>query len=426
MTDVTQQLSEFRSDVPLPDDDTTTRAYARATAQRPARPRRKRLVPVAAAFVLVFAAAAVAAVKETPWWQGGEPAIDPQAVALVARDNMPARVRIADARTVAHDGDAALVAAPLGDTGYCVIPAIDAHANLGASCIYQVQGNQSGDSDLLRSATQPNGHWIVYGRVTDARAAKIDLGAMSVDLARGGFFVADIPQSEWGKLARTASPARILSSSGAVLSTGCANWGDPPAATAHDEAAFWVAPENGKCVPQSVPERPSLDLAHAATLFDVTLTQPYSIWKPGETITFEAVPESDGQTCAMATGPRLPQAIPGCAGATIPKDGPPLSVTMGASLSHDGAKAFYGWDIQGTTSPGSHIAKVEISSPDATVPAKLGGNFFFAQLPVTTPGPVAGAVPFPDGPWTAVGYDAAGTVVARVDLNALYRQSTPH
>ena len=57
---------------------------------------------------------------------------------------------------------------------------------------------------------------------------------------------------------------------------------------------------------------------------------------------------------------------------------------------------------------------------------RTGGGFFFAELPVTTPGPVTGGVPFPDGPWVLTAYDTAGHEVARIDLTDLHASETPH
>ena len=48
------------------------------------------------------------------------------------------------------------------------------------------------------------------------------------------------------------------------------------------------------------------------------------------------------------------------------------------------------------------------------------------QLPTTTPGPVKGTVPLPVKTLAIAGYDASGKQVARVDLVAQYRRSTPH
>lgn len=402
---------------------------------------RRRMAVVAAVAVLAFAAAAVAAVRVAPWWQGGEPPVDPQAVASVARDNMPANVRVTQARTVVTAGDAALVAIPLDQTGYCLIPALDGHASFGASCVYQVAHPQKGDSDSARTATRARSakapaRWIAYGRITDPRARKLDLGAFTVELATGGFFLAQVPDAEWSTLNGTANRGAILDGSDNVLRRGCVNWGASPDAGrpqgfSRSATALWMDQPSGECKPQTLPPIPTIDLNHGRTLFEVTLTKPFSIWKAGEQIRFEEAPASDGTTCVIPIGPRTPRELynHGCVGTRIAqlRTGlPPISTEIGAGLSHEDGKAFYAWDVTGSTNPSAKIAKLTLSSPSASAEVAYGDNFFFAQLPVTTPGPRVGSVPFPDGPWTLTGYDAAGHEVAQVDLNELHHQASPH
>ena len=121
MTDLTShQLTQFRDDVPYPSAETTQRIYEQVASHSSAR-RGVRTTLVVALGALLLAAAAVAAVKEVPWWQDGAPPVDPEAVASVARDNMPANVEVDRARTVATAGDAALIAVPLGTSGYSSI-----------------------------------------------------------------------------------------------------------------------------------------------------------------------------------------------------------------------------------------------------------------------------------------------------------------
>jgi hypothetical protein len=433
-------LREFRAEVPFPDDATAARVFDRVTSRpsrgnRLLRGRRRRLAVVVPMVALLLAAASLAAVREGPWWQDAAPPVDPQGVASVARDNMPATVDVARARTVARAGDGALIAVPLNETGYCLIPAIDGHARLGASCVFQVANPERGDDDLTKTATRARSHgeparWIVYGRIVDPRASKIDLGAFTVELARGGFFMAEVPEGEWARLDGGANPGAIVDRSGSVLRRGCVNWGASPNDSRAGTAALWIDGNPSVCKPQTIPAPPTLDLDHAKKLFDVKLTQPYSIWKAGETISFEAASAGDGTTCAVAVGPGLPRAAleHGCTtrlGSQTP-GASALSPGIGASLAHDGARTFYSWSIAGSTDPAKHVAKIRLGSPSGTVDVEYAGDFFFAQLPVTTPGPVVGTVPFPDGPWLLTAYDAAGREVARVDLNQLHRQASPH
>jgi hypothetical protein len=446
MSDHLQLLDEFRSEVPAADDATVERVLARITAGAPARRRsplqrfgrRQRLTLVIALAALLLAAASVAAVKEGPWWQSGGPPVDPQAVASVARDNMPASVKLADARTVVTSGDAALVAVPLNATGYCLIPAIGGHATLGAQCEYQVRNPERGDDDRTisvtrRAAGSDPAAWIVYGRITDPRATHIDLGPFALDLATGGFFLGEVPQGEWSRLSSSATSGAILDHSGGVLRRGCVNWAAAPVGATKDgeyPVPLWTESTGSKCNVQKPAVLPTVDLGTAKKLFDVTLTQNYSIWKAGQTVTFEAAQRSDGTSCLVATGPEAVGGVNfsnGC-GADNASTSPqhPINVGIGAGLTHVDGKAVYTWDISGGVDPGSRIVKLELHSDSGTTPVSFAGGFFFAQFPVTTPGPQKGTVSMPPGKWLLLGLDAAGNQVAHVDLVASYRQATPH
>jgi hypothetical protein len=449
MTDNTMQLlTDFRSEIPLPDDEATRSAYERIVATTSAQqhflPRligRRRLTLVLAAGALILAAASVAAVKEAPWWQNGAPPVDPQEVVSVASDNLPANVDVARARTVVTAGDAALVAVPLNSTGYCLIPALDGRATLGAQCEYQVKNPQSGDDDRTISATRrANGDrpaaWIVYGRITDARAAKIDLGAFTLDLASGGFFLGQVPQAQWSQLSGSATRGTILDSSGGVLRRGCVNWASAPTGTGADgeyPLPLWSEQSGGTCKPQKPVTPPTVDLGAAKKVFDVTLTQNYSLWKAGQTITFEAAPRSDGTTCLVASGPGTAGTNRGlgftnsCAATSEQANAKqPINVGLGAGLTHIGSNAVYAWDISGAVDPRSGIAKLELRSDTSTTPVTFGGGFFFAQLPATSPGPQKGTVSMPPGQWLLVGLDATGHQIAEVDLVAAHRHASPH
>lgn len=429
MTDSFQLLAEFRSDVPVLDDASVERALARVTAPRARRSRLvRRRVTVAVAFAaLALAAAAIAAVKEGPWWQSGAPPVDPQAVVSIARDNMPANVKVGEARTVTTDGDAALVAVPLDQTGYCLIPALDGHAAFDAPCVYQVVHPAQGDSDIAETASHA-GHWIAYGRITDPRAAEIDLGAFSLSLAQGGFFLGEIPVFEWSKLSGTANAGAILDGSGHVLRRGCVNWGaSPDAPSGRFSSELWLDRPAGGCEPQLMPPVPTVDLSQATPLFDVTLTQPYSIWKSGQRITFEQAPASDGTTCVFPTGPGLPHVErDGCGGPSLGAGRADIDPGVEATLEHENGEAFYAWDVSGSTKPSANIARLTLTSPSASADVAYRDGFFFVQLPVRTPGPRVGTIPLPGGPWVLTGYDASGHEVARADLSELHRKASPH
>lgn len=447
MSDYLQLLGEFRSEVPEADDATVERVLARitvgASTQRRSSPgrfgRRQRLTLVIAFAALLLAAASIAAVKEGPWWQSGGPPVDPQAVASVARDNMPADVKLADARTVVTSGDAALVAVPLNATGYCLIPAIDGRASLGAQCEYQVTNPVRGDDDRTLSVTRKASAkgaavWIVYGRVTDPRATKIDLGPFTLGLATGGFFLGQVPQADWSQLSGSATGGAILDGSGSALRKGCVNWAVAPIGTGSDgeyPVPLWTDAQGGKCEPQKVPVLPTVELGTAKKLFDVTLTQNYGVWKAGQTVTFESAQRSDGTSCLVATGApgaqkgfNFSNACGAVSGGTNERH--PISVGIGAGLTHVDGEAVYTWDISGAVDPGSNIAKLELRSDNETTAVAFGGGFFFAQLPATTPGPRKGTLSMPAGQWLLVGLDAAGHEVAQVDLVDFHRQASPH
>lgn len=446
MSDHLQLLEEFRRDVPAADDEYVERALARITAGAPRRrrslvgrfARRQRLTLAITLAALLLAAGSVAAVKEGPWWQSGAPPVDPQAVASIARDNMPAKVKLADARTVVTSGDAALVAVPLNSTGYCLIPALGGRASLGAQCEYQVTNPERGDDDRMssvtrRATTTDPAAWIVYGRITDLRAARINLGPFALDLAAGGFFLGRVPKADWSRLSGSTTSGSILGRSGEVLRRGCVNWAVAPVGSAADgeyPVPLWSESSGGTCQAQKPPLLPTVDLGGAKKLFDVTLTQNYSIWKAGQIVTFEAAQRSDGTSCLVATAPGPAGGVNfsnGCAAdgaSTSPRH--PIDVGIGAGLTHVEGKAVYAWDISGAVDPDSKIVKLELRSGGATTPVSFAGGFFFAQFPVTTPGPQQGTVPMPPGKWLLVGLDAAGNQVAQVDLVALHRQASPH
>jgi len=436
-------LEAFRAQVPFADDDavegalrrTLARAELEVPARRHVRLRRPRLTFALIGTAVLLATAAVAAATEGPWWQSGAPPVDPQAVVSVARDNMPADVHVADARTVVTDDDAALVAVPLDASGYCLIPALDGRASFGSSCVYQVRDPEQGDSDTARTAARPAAggapaRWLAYGRITDPRAASVDLGALEVRLATGGFFLTEIPDDQWQKLSGTANRGSILDSSGRVLRSGCVNWGDAPGASAggtQPDTTLWIDQPTGACKPQRLPPEPTLELDQAKPLFDVTLTQPYSIWQPGQQISFEQVPASDGTTCVVVRGPGLPPGADHCGlrlGAS--PDGRPIDSSIGAQLVHEDGKALYVFDISGTIDPSANIARVTLTAGSTAANVTEADGFFFAQLPATTPGPLAGSIPLPAGPWILTGYDGTGRQVTQIDLNALQRQEEPH
>jgi hypothetical protein len=434
MTDHEQLLAEFRSEVPLPDAETTERI--RRHAMRPqARAPRRRLplflrrprTGIVLAAALVIVGGSVAAVNELPWWQNGAPPVDPQSVASIARDNLPANVDTSRARTVAQVGDAALVAVPLNKTGYCLIPSLGGRANLGGGCMYQVVDPQQGSSDQTRSLARPApAAWIVYGRITDSRAAKIDLGAFSVRLKTGGFFLAQVPEVQWPTLDGRANPGRILDASGATLRTGCVNWGPAPTnRQAGDGGVSLWARSNAPCKPQPSFGRPTLDLDNASKLVELTLAADFSIWKAGTVVALWQAPADQGRICTYvaAASPAPtgtsdgPPSGPGqCHG---PADEPAASAArrcLGVSFS-----AGSGGLITGQVGARSGVTKIVLESASETTVLPLGGGRFIGQLPE---GGAKGQLP-PGGPFTLIAYNADGKELARRSLEQIQKAATP-
>jgi hypothetical protein len=423
------------------DQQQATPAPARRHArQLPFVPRRRWLVVAVAAGLLIATGAAIAAVAGVPWWQSGTPPVDPQAVASVARDNLPANVDTSRARTVAQAGFAALVAVPLNQSGYCLIPALEGRGDSGAQCEYQVANPASGDDDRLESYAQPAGRpggpaWIVYGRITDPRAAVIDLGALTVSLQPGGFFLATVPPHDWSALNGHANSGRILDSSGTTLRSGCVNWGPSPDNTdaGLTDTILWNNGA-GTCKPQLPPSPPTIDYSRAEKLFEVTLTAAFSLWKTGTTITISQAPGSNGEQCLVISGPNaLPRgrfAIGPLGGDECrapsgpwPSPGQHIEPTLGAQLVHIDGKPAYVWEADGRIDPTSGITRLELNSPSGTTPVAFGAGVFFVQLP----GASSSADTLPaGGPFTLVAYDSTGNRIAQVDLNELHAKATPH
>lgn len=426
---ITEELMRMTPITGGPDWDAITRAARGASPRRLLRSRRQ-VVAVALA-ALVLAGASIAAIKEAPWWESGAPAVDPQAVASVARDNMPATVDITRARTVVQDGDAALVAVPIKATGYCLIPALNGRGDLGAQCQYQLANAKRGDDDRAISLAHPasantTAAWLVYGRITDPRAASVDLGVFTVPLGTGGFFLRQIPEGNWARLAGTANAGRILDANGGVLRSVCVNWGVSPRSVnaGTGDLPLFIGSSDG-CRPQAPPAEPNPDIAHAQKLVQLTLQTDFSLWKAGTTVAIWQAPAGHGMTCfwvASAASPDpgltthgIPGGPGGC-GKTItgqPSDGHPFAPLM---LTIGG-----GGLILGHVSSERGIERVALASAAGTVELPFDHGWFLGQLPA---GPRA-ELP-PSGPFTLIGYDGAGNAIVRQNIKAVARESAPH
>lgn len=435
-TDDLAVLRAFRADVPAANAADIERIRrlvdARASesaSERPTRVRPRIAIALAMA-ALAVATGAVAAIKDAPWWDSGTPPVDPQAVASVARDNLPAKTDLSRARTVAQDGAAALVAVPIQASGYCLIPTLDGRGGIGAQCQYQVRNPDRGDDDRLVSLPyvprKGDASWIVYGRVTDPRADSVDLGALTVTLQPGGFFIARVPHDDWSKVSGTANVGAINDRSGSQIRSGCVNWGlapARPAKTIREQGAvpLWTDGD-GPCkpLPSLLTLRKALTYSDAQILFTVTLTHPYSIWKTGDTIRFDRAGDAAGEECIVAVADGFYPTYGGDCRKPDTTASRVLSPQINAQLVNDGGNRSYVWSVQGSTA--SNVTKVDLRSPSGDVPVAVGGGYFFAQLAPTT----STASEFPEGPYELIAYDASGTVVASIDLNRQFAQARPH
>lgn len=431
MTDHDDQLLlDFRSEVPFPDAETAARV--RRAAMRTPAPRRvlglrRRSVSIGLAMAaLVLVGGSLAARIDLPWWERGAPPVDPQSVASIARANLPANVDTSRARTVAQAGNAALVAVPLDESGYCLIPSVGERANLGGQCEYQLVSPQQGLSDRTVSLARPGTAWLVYGRITDPRAAKIDLGAFSVPLEAGGFFLAQVPEDQWQTLSGRANRGSILDATGATLRTGCVNWGPSPVSgdAGRGGVPLWRN-ESGPCRPQRSPGPPTVDLDRAAKLVEFTLASDFSIWKAGTVVALWQVPADDGRICtyvaAASPAPSgISEGMPGGPGQCHDREPTASSSSVGAldrvSFSVEG-----GGIVMGQAPAGAGVARVVLEAASGATELPLSGGWFIGQLPE---GGAVGDLP-PGGPFTLIAYDGDGKELGRKSLEQIRKSATP-
>jgi hypothetical protein len=428
--EITAELERMVPVAAEPDWDAVTRA-AGLGRRRPGFRTRRQLGLVALA-ALVIAGAAVAAAKEIPWWQSGRPPIDPQAVASVARDNMPADVDTARARTVVEDGNAALVAVPLDASGYCLIPAIDGHGSLGSQCDYQVVQPEQGIDDRTVSLARPatagaSAEWLVYGRITDPRATKLELGPLTIELSKGGFFLKQVPERKWATLDGTANSGRVVDGSGRTLRSGCVNWGlSPLSVDARSLPVTLFGEAADGCKPQPIPSVPTLDLAQAEKLVQFTLVHDFSIWKAGTPVAMWSAPAQGGSICEWVgaespaptgTSHGVPSGPGECGDPSVrPSDVRQRPfVSLNVSVGGGGL-------ITGEVGTDSGVAKVALETGSGSTVLPLEHGWFIGQLPE---GSRVGKLP-PGGPFVVIVYGADGSVVARRSIEDLVRESTPH
>lgn len=422
-----QLLIDFRREVPFPDAETAARVRRAAMGPAPRHPRRLLRRPGAgvalAAVALVLVGGSVAAVIQQPWWQGGESPVDPRSVVSLARDNLPANVDTSRARTVARLGEAALVAAPLDESGYCLVPSLGGRATFGGSCVYELLNPEQGGSDLTRSLAPQAGPWLVYGRITHPRAAAIDLGPFSVPLRAGGFFLAEVPEARWAALDGRANSGRILDASGGTLRAGCVNWGPSPASrdAGRGSAPLW-SDAGRRCSPQRSGS-PVVDLDQAVKLVELRLASDFSIWKAGTVVALWQAPADGGRVCthvaaASPASSGSSQGTPGGPG-QCGRGEPEAPASSAGPLDRVNFSVEGGGIVMGQARAG--VARVVLEAALRTTELPLGGGWFIGQLPE---GGAVGELP-PGGPFTLVAYDRDGKELDRKSLEQIRKAATP-
>jgi hypothetical protein len=413
-------------------EDVLARAGLPAPSLRTTSARRRWLVVFAGLALMLAAGAAIAAVTVDPWWEDAEPPVNPRVVHWQLAppadgSNFPPAADRSRARTVARDHGAALVAAPIGRGGYCIIPSLRGRPDLGFSCVYQ-PGDELRSYALPPSAKAPR--WIIYGRITDPDAAALDLSEAAgvtfvVPLRRGGFFLANVPESRWNDLSGQAGRGRIVDESGETLRTGCVSWGPSPhgAGAGLTRYPFWSERED-PCRPRPVPTRPTVDLDRAEKLVAVTLSFDFSIWRAGTEIALWRAPANEGRECVYVApaSPRpqgTSQGLPG--GGSCVKPGPPRRSPLSPFGPVSVSRSSDGGLVSGEVERTSGIVRVELRSGTRSTRLALNDGYFLGELPEARL-----SAPFPpDGPLTIIGYDAAGKEVGSLDLARLHRGGAP-
>jgi hypothetical protein len=442
--EVLRRASALPSDGRTADPAASVPAGARAGRDFRRVARRRWIVAALAAVLLVLGGVALAAVADLPWWESAPPPVNPRVVdwQLAPPADGSAFPPTADrsrARTVAEEDGAALVAAPVGQTGYCIIPSLPGSPNIGFSCTYRVTDPKTGDGDEFRSYARPASagapRWIVYGRITDPAAAALDLSeavgaSLEVPLRPGGFFLANVPESRWDALDESAGRARILDASGATLRTGCVQWGPSPrsARAGLTRYPFWREGA-GPCRREPpLPSPAAMDVSRAEKLVQLTLTSDFATWEKGTAIAVWLAPQERGVVCVFQALASLrptghdganPPGAGSCGrgGRPIP---PGQAVTVGFSASRE-PDGSYAWLIHGIVDPSLGISQLELRSRSASIPVAFGRGHFLAQLGRSNS---ADRLPA-GGPHVLIGRDTAGNEVARENLDELHAAHRP-
>jgi hypothetical protein len=412
------------------------------------RSRRRVLVPVVVALVLLVTGVAIAAALDgIPWWESAPPPVHPQIVDDALNPSIqgdsdlphPNRKR---ARTVATSNGAALVAAPVGTEGQCLLlfmPESEAPAT-GRSCIFRVDTSgpsvESGAFDELRSYARPQSEiisamgprWVLYGRVADPRAAMLDLSAAAgftfrVALHPGGFLLADVPKSDWSLLSNRVGEGKILDQNGGTVRTGCVAWGPAPGALGAGEGSLW-ADDVPRCRPVRTPW--SVEVEDATRLVGLTVNatrDSIAIWraeqKDGTVCVFQALasprPHTAPNPLDRFSSPDAYRNMPNDIACDVDAerlDETPPGKPVDVAIWGGGTNGKVQYRLLGHVDLQSSVRRLELTSARGQVPLAFENHWFVAKFP---PGGALHELP-PGGPYALVAYDADDREVTRIDL----------
>ena len=350
--------------------------------------RRRRLAAIAVASTALLLAGVGIAGTFDDWWTGADPVVQPAQVQSAMNENAGViDIDLSKKATVARTSDAALVAVATKRGGFCMTLFVDVKTMLGSSCD-STPVKDDGAGSAFRSRADDT-HWVGYGRVTDAGAAALDMSGAGlparVALDRGGFFLFDIPRSQWTSLNGRMGDVAVLDASGKTLRETCVFVGIAPGSPYSGSGAMGDRP--GSCANLApIISKPQLD--KATRLVSVTLAHDHSTMKTGQTVSFWNAPNLGGGTCWFVV-----------LGAGGPTDGRAAMCGRGASNAQDRPSMSIGDGIAtGWVPAGSSIVRITINGRAAT----FANGAFIAEVG--------------DGPWRIVGYDGAGRAVSSFSL----------
>jgi hypothetical protein len=380
---------------------------ATAVRRDVARNRRRQRLTIALAALMLFALGGVGiAGTYDDWWTDNAPAVQPDQLNEVAQENDPVGIHLdlSKKATVARTGDAELDAiATNGGSGYCLSLFVGAKG-MGTSCTTQ--------SDSEYQSRADDTHWIGYGRILDAHAAVLDMSGAGlparVQLERGGFFLFDIPRSQWDAVDGRSGDISILDEHGRTIRSTCVFVGFAPGSQMAGDGGLGDKP--GACAGlRPIVSAPELE--RATRVVSLTLAHDQGAYDAGDAIALWTAPNRGGGVCwfmsTSATAAHTGGAS--CASSPTPPSGPGVSSTL--------VDGHYANLVAGFVDPALGVAKVELVGASETLPVAFADNAVLGELPDA---PKAGKEPgpIPGGPWRLVYLDASGREVSSQVLPA--------